>query len=233
MQPTYLPWLGLFELLARADVFIFLDTAQYVHQEWNNRNRLKGSNGKPFWLTVPVKKHPLNTPIKDIEINSRTIHWRRKHIEAIRSNLGGTPFFDTYFPLLEEWYSTEHRYLTDLNRTGIQLIADCLGLSPKFHIASQLDVHGERTELLREICNKVDADCYYSPRGAATYLEQEKHILEGAGIAVTYQQWKHPVYPQRHGSFVSHMSAIDALMNTGKEQCRVFIDARSGTLSAA
>ena len=53
-----MPWLGYFEQIANADVFVFLDTVQFVARSWHNRNRLKGSDGQHFWLTVPIAARP-------------------------------------------------------------------------------------------------------------------------------------------------------------------------------
>ena len=52
-QPQYLPWLGYFDKIDRADVFVLLDTVQYKKNEWQNRNRIKTARGAQ-WLTVPV-----------------------------------------------------------------------------------------------------------------------------------------------------------------------------------
>ena len=52
-QPQYLPWLGYFDKIDRADAFVLLDTVQYKKNEWQNRNRIKTAQG-PQWLTVPV-----------------------------------------------------------------------------------------------------------------------------------------------------------------------------------
>ena len=40
-QPQYLPWLGYFDKMLKADVFCYLDTVQYKKNEWQNRNRIK------------------------------------------------------------------------------------------------------------------------------------------------------------------------------------------------
>ncbi|MGI9546559.1 MAG: WbqC family protein, partial [Flavobacteriaceae bacterium] len=37
------------------------------------------------------------------------------------------------------------------------------------------------------------------------------------GIAVQWQAFQHPVYPQQHGEFLSHLSALDLLLNCGEE----------------
>ena len=56
-QPHYAPWLGYFAKWAASDLFVFLDTVQYVKNGWQNRNRIKTREG-PRWLTVPVRVMP-------------------------------------------------------------------------------------------------------------------------------------------------------------------------------
>ena len=34
MQPTYLPWIGYFNLIKQADIFIILDDVQFSKQSW-------------------------------------------------------------------------------------------------------------------------------------------------------------------------------------------------------
>lgn len=223
MQPTYLPWLGYFELIAKSDVFIFLDCVQYVHQTWQSRNRLKGNDGNPIWLSVPVKKHSLGTVIKDIQIANRPANWKRKHLNAITTLLGKTPYFDKYRPGLADLFNEAFTYLADLNIATIKLIADWLDLKTEFFRASEMNLQGKRTDLLLDICQKVEATRYYSPVGASIYLEDERAIVENHGIEVRYQDWNHPVYPQKYGSFVSHMSALDAIINVGGAETRRFL----------
>ena len=52
-QPTYLPWLGYFDLIDQVDAFVFLDNVQFEKQSWQQRNRIKTPTGLQ-WLTVPV-----------------------------------------------------------------------------------------------------------------------------------------------------------------------------------
>lgn len=55
MQPHYLPWPGYFDLIQRADVFIFLDDVEFSKQSWQQRNRI-ALNDELVWLTAPVQK---------------------------------------------------------------------------------------------------------------------------------------------------------------------------------
>jgi hypothetical protein len=50
---------------------------------------------------------------------------------------------------------------------------------------------------------------------AKAYLD--RGLFERNGIAVEWQSYAHPTYPQLHGAFVSHLSALDLLLNCGDE----------------
>jgi hypothetical protein len=222
-QPTYLPWLGYFEQMANADVFVFLDTVQFVTRSWHSRNRLKGSGGAPFWITVPVEAHARDAPLLDIRVSASQPEWAVKHLRSIQTHLGGLPYFDSIYPKLEGWLRVGHEYLVGLNITGIKMISELLELSPMFLRASELDAEGRRTKLLVNICKNIGATQYYSSLGSRAYMEEEMHLFTDAGIDVIYQAWAHPVYPQREPGFVSHLSVIDALMNIGPQATKSLI----------
>jgi len=90
-QPQYLPWLGYFDKIDRADVFVLLDTVQYKKNEWQNRNRIKTATGAQ-WLTVPVCYHYPEL-IKDVTINNRE-RWAHKHQQALRTNYAKAPYWE-------------------------------------------------------------------------------------------------------------------------------------------
>ncbi|MBK7503692.1 MAG: WbqC family protein [Bacteroidetes bacterium] len=50
-----MPWLGYFYKIANSDIFVILDTVQYVKGTVANRNKIKGINGEEILLSVPVK----------------------------------------------------------------------------------------------------------------------------------------------------------------------------------
>ena len=73
------------------------------------------------------------------------------------------------------------------------------------------------TQRLIDICRLVGADTYLSGAGGHKYLEQEE--FEKAGIRLVFQDFRHPVYPQRStgtgAAFTSNLSALDGLFNCG------------------
>ena len=98
-QPVYLPWLGLFHKIELADLFCYFDIVQYQRKDYNNRNKIKTSNGE-LWLSVPVEsKNHLNKNVSKILIVQD--NWVKKHLKSIELNYKKTPFFKDYFPELQ------------------------------------------------------------------------------------------------------------------------------------
>ena len=84
MQPTFLPWLGYFELIRSSDVFVILDDAQYSKGSWGNRNKICIDN-KEHLITVPIIKKKLGQTFLESEINDQ-VNWRKKLITTIEYN---------------------------------------------------------------------------------------------------------------------------------------------------
>ncbi len=113
LQPGYLPWLGFFDQLSRADVFVYYDDVQYDKHGWRNRNRIKTQSG-PQWLTVPVLHHGRGLPrILDAEIDRRQ-PWARKHVASLRQAYARAGAAARYLPELEELLCRPWDRLVDL-----------------------------------------------------------------------------------------------------------------------
>jgi hypothetical protein len=214
LQPGYLPWLGFFDQMRRADVFVYYDDVQYDTHGWRNRNRIKTQHG-PLWLTVPVRHSGLSKPrILDVAIDART-SWAKKHVASIRQAYASARFAKQYIPALEDVLTGPWERIVDLNLAVADLLAGWLGVRPRVERASALGVGGGQTERLVNICRHFGATRYLSGSAARDYLEVG--LFERNGIAVEWQDFTHPVYPQLHGEFVPYMSTIDLLLNCGDE----------------
>lgn len=217
-QPTYLPWMGYFEMIYQADVFVFLDSVQFEKQCWQSRNRIRTPSGDTIWLSAPVSKHPLSTPLSDIELAPNPANWRKKHLKSIIANLQKAPFFPDIEPYLSEFYTRPHTLLADQNIELITELCSHIGLETEFVRSSELSVPGQREELLINICREFSGDRYYSNAGSSDYLDESRMDFEKAGIRLDYQDWEHPVYEQMGEGFVSHLSVIDGLACIGREK---------------
>lgn len=206
-QPEHLPYFGFFNKMSKVDVFVLLDDVQFQKNGFQNRNRIKTSQGVQ-WITVPVL-HSFGQKINEVRIDNRS-NWRRKHLQSILVNYGKAQYFEKYFPLLQEIYSREWDMLCELNITLIQLFIQEFGIKAKLVRSSSLTKTGEKNKLLISICKTLNATSYLSGMGAA-YLDVP--LFQKNSLEVEYTYFKHPQYRQLHGGFVENMSAIDLLMN--------------------
>ena len=196
-------------------MFIFLDHVEFSRRGFINRNRVKGPNGV-VWLTVPVRVHG-RMKIKDVPIDN-TKDWRRKHAFTLRAFYGKTPYFEEIYREIEDIYEIQWENLAELNIEIIMRIVKLLGLNTEFVRSSTLNPQGKKMEMIIDLCKKVNATVYLSGRGAMKY--QDPEIFKENGIELAYQEFKHPVYPQRFGEFVPNLSILDMLFNVGIKKSR-------------
>ena len=93
--------------------------------------------------------------------------------------------------------------------------AGWLGVRSRVVRASELGIGGSRSERLLAICRHFGAERYLSGSAARTYLDVA--LFARDGIAVEWQDYAHPIYPQLHGEFVPYLSTIDLVLNCGSE----------------
>jgi hypothetical protein len=224
LQPGYLPWLGFFDQMRRADVFVYYDDVQFDKHGWRNRNRVKAPHG-PYWLTVPVRLSGFGKPlIKDVEID-RTAPWVRKHVGTIKQFYRSAPYLRRYLPELEDVLGRTWERLIDLNLAVAALLCRWLGIASVMALSSRLGIEGERSERLVALCRHFGATRYLSGDAARSYLRVD--LFERDGIAVEWQNYAHPTYPQQHGPFVPYLSALDLVLNCGDESATILIGNRT------
>lgn len=226
-QPNFLPYPGFFDKLKHIDemgtepgVFVIRDDCQYVHRDFHHRNRIRTNTGEGWmWIYVPVEEKMV--PIREIKIRhdiriSRRELWTQFHLRMIRDNYKRTPFFDNYYPGLVEIYSDPGDSLCDFNMRLIRYIANCFGIGTKIVSFYDLSLSGDgnnASETLANIARAVRADTYLSGDGGKGYLDISPF---GNDVHVEFQNYEHPIYPQRYPGFKLYMGAVDALFNIGR-----------------
>jgi len=217
-QPNYLPWIGYFQKMALANIFVILDTVQFSKDSYTQRTKIRTKDGW-IWLTIPVEKNYYFKPINEIYMPKEN-KWMKKHKTAIIANYAGSSFFDKNF--VERYYCSEFIKLQEFNEFGIFYLKEKFGIESKVIRASELelDKNLKSTELLIEIMRQVGGDVYISGMGGKKYMEEEK--FEKEGIEIRYFEFEPFEYPQRWDGFEPYMSAIDLLFNIGDKSKTIF-----------
>lgn len=213
MQPTYFPWLGYFAMMDRVSEFIFLDSVQFAARSWQQRNRIKTANGE-LMLTVPVsKKGKREQLISEVEI-AYSSDFPDKHVKAVTMAYRRAPYFDKYAPDIFAVLEKKHLRLADMTIELIKHVQGLLGIQCRVLRSSELDVAGNKAELLAQICDSRGAQVYLSAPGSRDYII-ESDAFSRRRIDVVYHEYLHPVYKQLYGEFAPYMAVVDVLMNEG------------------
>lgn len=218
LQPSYIPWRGFFDQIARSDLFVFYDDVQYDKRGWRNRNKIKTSDG-PQWLTIPVHSRGAQTEhilIRDVRISYDTQHpWNQEHWKRLQHAYARAPYFKAVMDLLEPFYQQQPEYLADFTVELTIAISRWMGIThTQFLRSSELGAQGAKTDRLIDVLKKVGATEYISGPSAQDYIETEK--FAEAGIGLEYMEYNYPEYGQFFPPYDPYVSIVDLLMMTGE-----------------
>ena len=215
-QPNYLPYFGFFDKMAKSDIFVLYNDAQFEKGGFQHRNRIRIYHGSK-WLTVPVEKKKL--PLNEIRIKNETttwkgVNWAKNHFDNIRDNYKNTLYYSEYEENIRRIYEKRYDKLVDLNLELINFLKDAFEIETKIVFSSDLKSTSKATDRLIEIVERLDGNVYLSGTGGRDYLNVSN--FEKKCINLEFQNFKHPVYKQQYNGFIPNMAAIDILFNVGK-----------------
>jgi hypothetical protein len=211
LQSNYVPWRGYFDLIRRADDFVFYDTVQFTKNDWRNRNRIVTQTG-PVWLTVPVATSgQFGQTIETVSVSDP--RWPSRHLKTLQSALGSAPCFRSQLkPRLDDWFAAaaEMHRLSAINQYLVAQLMQLLGIATRLHDAADLPQKGDRTGRLVSICQSLGATRYLSGPSARSYLDETQFLA--AGIAVEWMAYPaYPAYRQMDGGYEAGISILDCL----------------------
>lgn len=222
MQPTYLPWLGYFEMMDRSDVFVLFDDVQYVRKSWHQRNRIKSAAGE-LVLVVPVKTSGARFQKINEALVDNAQDWKKKHLKSILLNYARAPFFNQYKEDLQRIYTTSYTKLIEVDLAIINFLKMRLGVNTPMVLSSTITARDGRNEKIIDVCRYVNANELYDAKGAIGVIDVQQ--LSDSGLNVMFQEYKHPEYSQQHGKFIPYLSVLDLLLNHGERSLEII---RSG-----
>lgn len=212
-QSNYIPWKGYFDMIRRADYFVFYDTVQYTKNDWRNRNKILTQAGLQ-WLTVPVLHNFFGQSINQIELAGKS--WQTKHWKSILQNYRKAPYFDCYAERIQSMYQQEWQYLSELNKSFIQLLCELLNIKTRLVNVESLEIGCGKNQRLLDICSYFNASTYLSGPAAKTYLDEELFLQNG--LAVRWMQYdNYKPYKQCYQPFEHAVTVLDLLFNTGPD----------------
>jgi hypothetical protein len=220
-QPECFPWLGFVDKALRCDVFVLLDDVQYEKNYFHNRNKVRTSQGWT-WVTIPTNAR-LGQRLDEVEIAANAPRWREKHLATWTQSYAGAPHAPARLDFLRGLYAKPWRLLVDFNIEVIRETFAAFGVTARVVRSSELRCEGVSSLKVLNICRALGAETYLSGVSGRDYLDEPS--FAAAGIRVDYQEFRHPLYRQRHEPFEPCMSSWDLLFNFGPQSRDILLGA--------
>lgn len=213
-QPMLFPWVGLLEQIRLADVYVHYDDVALSTGGFINRVEIKTHQG-PRWMTIPLAEARFGQAIREVRVSSRE-PWRRRHLSMLGQEYARAPFVDDMLSMVERVHGIQSDRLVDILIASIEELCGYFGLhagvgAPR---SSELGVPGKGSERVLAVVQRFGASGYITGHGARSYLDHE--AFERAGVSVEYLDYQKSPYPQIHGAFTPHVSALDLVANVGR-----------------
>jgi len=224
-QPNYWPYPGYFGKIMNSDRFMYVTNVQFEKKSWQNRNRIKTSQGI-ILLSIPtLTKGRFDQFISDVEIDSN-VRWKEKHYKSIISNYCKATYFSSYKDFIGDLYSRDWHRLMDICIYITNYILGELNIKTEILYDSDLAIEGSKTNMLVDMCKKAACDTYLSNIGSQSYVDLA--IMKTKEIDHIYIDYVGKEYNQQFSDFVPFLSILDMLLNCGKDRTiEILSDQRS------
>ncbi len=210
LQSNYLPWIGYFDLIDRADICVFYDDVQYTKNDWRNRNKILTKRGLE-WITVPAGQS-ISRLINQVTLQDSD--WQEQHYRKI-ANAYDIRATDSWgLDLLHSLYlSRQWTGLSELNQETIKLISrNYLNIKTHFDTSINYDLQGKGESRLLSLLRQIKATHYLSGPAGRNYLNSNR--FEEAGVALEFFNYPdYSEYEQIAKPFTPKVSIIDLLLN--------------------
>ncbi|HEY9285117.1 MAG TPA: WbqC family protein [Pyrinomonadaceae bacterium] len=224
-QPTFFPWVGTFEKIRIADIYVHLDDVSFSKGGFTNRSLIKTPEG-PRWLTVPVQGLHLGQRINEVRVDNRQ-DWRRRHIDVLAHQYRKARFRSDMLGLVESVYSrSEWTLVSELSIGSIESVCAYFGLVPSrgFTRSSLIRASGAKSQKVLGIVKALGGTTYIC--GAGNQRVKDRYLdhgtFEDRGIRIEYMNYLKVPYGQLHGPFTPMVSVLDLIANEGQKGRAVF-----------
>jgi len=214
-QPEFWPWMGFFHKIYIADKFAIVDHINFQKKNYQDRIRIRTNHDGLFkWIHVPIQKTGdiRFTPINEIMIDNQ-INWKEEQLLLLKNSYQKAPYFNEVFKFINEIYDATYLKLADLNITIIKKLCEKMDIQKQIFLTSEHNIHGQKTELLVNMCKIFNCAGYISGETAKVYFDpllfKNNKLIHKFRITPRFE------YDSFWKPFLPGMSILDCLFSTG------------------
>lgn len=230
-QPYFLPYLGYFQLIAAADLFVAYENVAYTKRSWISRNRLQGKAKEPYFISLPTVKTANGTLIRDVYLHETAKATIKKLLKRIRNDYARAPHFSQVIGEIESMLLLAPRTrLVAFNNHCLKHICELLSIKTKLSLshddfldfeneitsAREAESPGIKSKRIFGLMSRFDANHYLNLSGGKGLYGQAEFGKQGFDL--DFLKIPSVEYIQFENSFAPHLSILDVLFHCGVEQ---------------
>ncbi|RQW88742.1 MAG: hypothetical protein EHM79_04950 [Geobacter sp.] len=222
MQPYFFPYIGYFQLLKAADLFIVYDNVQFTKKGWIHRNRIL-VDGHDAYISLSLKKGSDYASVIDRSLSDSFILDNLKLLRRIEASYRKAPYFRKVFPLLEESLLFNESNLFNFLLHSLEKTKTLLNIETPIRIASKIPIDHtlKGKDKVLAICKYLKADEYVNPPGGINLYNRVDFYKKGLQLHFLYPGEIN--YQQMCAHFIPILSIIDVLMFNSKETINIHL----------
>jgi len=209
MQPYFFPYIGYFQLIAAADVFVVYDNIKYTKKGWISRNRML-QNGKDVMFSLPLKS---DSDYLDVCERELAVDFNRdKLLNQFKGTYRRAPNFEQTYLLVEQVLRYEDANLFRFLHHSIARTCEHLGITTEIKISSDIAIDHELKgqDKVLAMCAAVGTTTYVNAIGGMELYSKETFMEKG--INLKFIKSLPFEYIQLGNEFVPWLSIIDVMM---------------------
>jgi len=202
-QPLYFPKLHYLARLAKSDVFVIFDDAEFSRSSRQHRTQIDFQN--KTWLTIPIKRSTATVSLDNARIDMSQ-DWVAQHLGTLQAKYG-----EDARTMFEEYYTdlNEASTIIDITVPTLKRVIQEFDIDVDTYNSSELDIpydKGNPSVYNARLANHFDCDVYYCGQNAYEgYLDPDP--FKKRDIHIRIQDWT-PTWAD------GNVCALDVLFNS-------------------
>lgn len=207
MQPYFFPYIGYWQLIKAADLFVIYDDVNYINRGYINRNTIL-TNRKKQLFTLELIGASQNRLINEIEIGNN----QHKLLKTITMSYKKAPCFSEIFPIIESILMCDEKTLSKYLGNSLKIIAEYLNIKTTFIYSSDIvkDNALKGQEKIIDIAKQLKAGVYINAIGGQELYNRE--VFAKNNLKLHFLNPKTQEYKQFNNEFIPNLSIIDLMM---------------------
>lgn len=222
MQPYFFPYIGYWQLMAMADLFVVYDDGLYRKSGWIHRNRILGY-ADPIVISTEIQAKTCNRRINETKRVHNAFHVD-KLLKTLSLRYAKAPHFRQTMDVIEPLLRNPETDLVGYLVAGLRGVMSYLGIETPLVLSSSIPKDGLEgvVDKVERICKETGILNYVNPPNGEALYDRQDFAAHGLNLQFIHRD-ADIAYRQFGGEFVPDLSVIDVMMFNSPEEIRALL----------